>query len=58
VKKRTAASLWFRSVNGALRTIQGYEAMNMTRKGQVSWLPKGDVVGQVRFIERVFGIAA
>ena len=30
----------------------------MTRKGQVSWLAKGDVVGQVRFIERVFGLAA
>jgi len=58
VKKRIAASLWFRSVDGALRTIQGYEAMNMIRKGQVSWLAKGDIVGQVRFIERVFGIAA
>ena len=40
MKKRIAASLWFRSVDGALRTIQGYEAMNMIRKGQVSWLPK------------------
>jgi len=58
VRKRIAASLWFRSVDGALRTIAGYEAMNMIRKGQVRWLAKGDVVGQVRFIERVFGIAA
>ena len=58
VKKRIAASLWFRSVDGALRTIQGYEAMNMIRKGQVSWLAKGDIVGQVRFIERMFGLAA
>ena len=32
VKKRIAASLWFRSVDGALRTIKGYEAMNMIRK--------------------------
>jgi len=46
VKKRTAASLWFRSVDGALRTIAGYEAMNMIRKGQVKWLAKGDVVGR------------
>jgi transposase, IS6 family len=52
VKKRIAASLWFRSVDGALRTIAGYEAMNMIRKGQVKWLPKDDVVGQVRFVER------
>jgi len=58
VKKRVAASLWFRSVDGALRTIAGYEAMNMIRKGQVRWLAKGDVVGQVRFIERAFGIAS
>jgi transposase-like protein len=57
VKKRIAVSLWFRSVDGALRTIQGYEAMNMIRKGQVSWLAKGDIVGQVRYVERVFGLA-
>jgi transposase-like protein len=31
VKKRIAAGLWFRSVDGALRTIAGYEAMNMIR---------------------------
>ena len=58
VKKRIAASLWFRSVDGALRTIEGYEAMNMIRKGQIRWLAKGDTVGQLRFIERVFRIAA
>jgi transposase-like protein len=58
VKKRVAAGLWFRSVDGALRTIAGYEAMNMIRKGQVRWLAKGDVVGQVRFIESMLGIAA
>src|SRR5215472_8079377 len=58
VKKRIAASLWFRSVDGALRTIEGYEAMNMIRKGQVRWLAKDDIVGQVQFIERAFGIAA
>jgi hypothetical protein len=57
-EKRIAASLWFRSVDGAFRTIEGYEVMNMIRKGQIGWLAKGDTVGQVRFIERVFGIAA
>jgi transposase-like protein len=56
VKKRIAASLWFRSADGALRTIAGYEAMNMIRKGQVRWLAKGDIKGQVRFIERLFGV--
>src|SRR5215472_2277995 len=58
LKRRMAASLWFRSVDGAIRTIAGYEAMNIIRKGQVRWLAKGDIPGQVRFIESVFGIAA
>ncbi len=58
VKKRVVASQWFRSVNGALRTIAGYEAMNMIRKGQIRWLAKHDTVGQVRFIEQMFGLAA
>jgi len=58
VKKRVVASQGFRSVDGALNTIAGYEAMNIIRKGQIRWLPKTDVVGQVRFIERIFGIAA
>ena len=58
VKKRVVASQWFRSVDGALNTIAGYEAMNIIRKGQIRWLPKTDTIGQVRFIERTFGIAA
>ena len=40
VKKRIAASLWFRSVDAALRTIAGYEATHMIRKGQIRWVPK------------------
>ena len=58
IKKRIATSLWFRSVDGALNTIDGYEAMNMIRKGQVRWLAKGDVMGQAKFVQRLFGIAA
>jgi len=41
IKKRIAASLWFRSAEGALRTVAGYEAMHAIRKGQIRWLPKG-----------------
>ena len=52
------ASLGFRSAEGALSTIEGYEAMHLIRKGQIRWLPKGDVVGQRRFIHILFGIAA
>jgi hypothetical protein len=58
VKKRVIARQGFRSVEGALNTIAGSEAMNIIRKGQTRWLPKTDVVGQLRFIERTFGIAA
>jgi len=32
--------------------------MNMIRKGPVRWLATNDVVGQVRFVERLFGIQA
>ena len=38
--RRINASLGFRSLAGAERTIQGYEAMHMIRKGQVRWLAK------------------
>lgn len=58
IKKRIAASLWFRSAEGALHTIAGYEAMNMIRKGQIRWLPKHDSVGQMRFVNQVFGLTA
>src|ERR1700722_3389621 len=58
VKKRGVTSQGFRSADGALSSIAGYEAMNIIRKGQIRWLAKGDVVGQKRFIERIFGIAA
>ena len=58
MKKRVVASQWFRSVDGALNTIAGYEAMNIIRKGQIRWLAKGDIVGQIGFIKRTFGIAA
>src|SRR6266849_3094185 len=40
IKKRIDASLGFRSVEGALRTIDGYEAMHMIRKGQVPMVRK------------------
>jgi len=44
--------------DGALNTIAGYEVMNMICKGQICWAPKGDTVGQMRFIERALGLAA
>jgi IS6 family transposase len=58
IKKRINASLGFRSSEGAWRTIEGYEAMHMIRKGQVRWSDKGDVIGRRQFIHKFFGIAA
>jgi transposase, IS6 family len=58
IKKRITASLGFRSVEGACRTIEGYEAMHAIRKGQVRWVAKGDAIAQRQFIHTIFGIAA
>jgi transposase, IS6 family len=58
IKKRITASLGFRSAEGAWRTIAGYEAMHVIRKGQVRWVAKGDAVAQRQFIHTIFGIAA
>jgi transposase-like protein len=58
IKKRITASLGFRSVDGAWRTIEGYEAMHMIRKGQIRWLGKEDAARQRQFIHNLFGIAA
>ena len=57
IKRRVNASLGFRSFDGAQRTIQGYEAMHMIRKGQVRWLSRDDIAAQVRFIKVIFGLA-
>ena len=58
IKKRITASLGFRSVEGAWRTIEGYEAMHAIRKGQIRWVTKNDPVAQRQFIHIVFGVAA
>jgi hypothetical protein len=57
VKKRVVASQWFRSLDGVLKTIAGYEAINIIRKGQIRWLSKTNAVGQMRFVELILGIA-
>jgi len=38
--------------------MQGYEAMQMIRKGQVRWLSGSDVVGQVLFVNETLGVRA
>ena len=41
IKKRIAASLWFRSIGGALNTIAGYESMHMIPKRSNPLASKG-----------------
>jgi IS6 family transposase len=38
--------------------LEGIESMHMLRKGQVKRLDGRDSVGQAKFVESLFGIAA
>ena len=58
IRRRVRASQGFRSFQSARRTIQGIEMMNMIRKGQIRWLAKGDIAGQVAFVSASFGLAS
>ena len=59
IKRRVNASQHFRSFWGAWRTIAGYEAIHMIRKGQACWSAAGVKVGLLhRFIVSMFGIEA
>jgi transposase, IS6 family len=58
LKRVVKPGLGFGSFATANRTLAGYEAMHMLRKGQVDGASRGDIGAQVRFIETAFGIAA
>jgi IS6 family transposase len=58
VKHRVNPGLGFGAFDTAQRTIQGYEAMHMLRKGQFEGVIKGDVLAQNRVINQLFGVAA
>ena len=58
IKRRVRPSQGFRSFQSARRTIQGIEMMNMIRKGQIRWLAKGDIAGQVTFISGLLGLTS
>ena len=57
IKRLTKPGMGFFSFETAERTLQGYEAMNMIRKGQVKGGGKGDILGQVAFIANLFRVA-
>ncbi len=58
LKRLIKPGLGFFSFETAWRTIQGYEVMNMLRKGQVDGVEKGNLQAQVLFIAQLFGVAA
>ncbi len=58
VKRRTRLAMGYGSFHTAWRTLRGIEAMHMINKGRVRRLVKDDVVGQVKFIHKLFAVAA
>ena len=58
IKRLVKPGMGFFSLETAGRTLQGYEVMNMIRKGQVRGVGKGDITDQVAFIASLFGVAA
>jgi transposase-like protein len=58
IKRLTKPGMGFFSFETAWRTLQGFEVMNMLRKGQIQGVNKGDVRGQVALVARLFGAVA
>ncbi len=58
IKRRVKPGLGFFSPETAWRTLQGYEIMNMIRKGQVQGVDKAEVRGQVALVAKLFGVVA
>jgi transposase, IS6 family len=57
VKRLVKLGMGFFSFETAWRTLQGYETMNMLRKGQLPGVEKGDSMKQMIFIASLFGVA-
>lgn len=58
IKRLTKPGMGFFSFETAWRTLQGFEVMNMMRKGQLQGVDKGDVRGQVALVAKLFGVIA
>ncbi len=58
IKRKVRASQCFKSFHAAERTLEGIEAINMMRKGQVKRLAGSDAQEQAKFVETLFRIAA
>jgi len=58
IKRLVKPGMGFFAFETAWRTLQGHEALNMFRKGQLCGVEKGDILRQVACIARLFGMAA
>ena len=58
IKRRSNPGPGFGSFRTARRTLRGYEAMHMIRKGQLVGIAKGDLLAQNRGIAQMFGLVA
>ena len=58
IKRLVKLGMGFVSFETAWRTLQGYETMNMLRKGQIRGVEKGDSMKRAVFIASLFGMAA
>jgi transposase-like protein len=57
IKRLVKPGMGFFSFETAQRTLQGYEAMHMIRKGQARGVKKGDSLRQATFIAELFEVA-
>jgi IS6 family transposase len=58
LKRLTCPGLGFGNFRTARRTLAGYEAMAVLRKGQVQNIDGRDIKAQARFIATLFEVAA
>jgi transposase-like protein len=58
IKRLIRPGLGFGSLSTARRTLAGYEALAMIRKGQVRNIGGSDMRTQATFVAGLFGIAA
>jgi transposase, IS6 family len=58
IKRRVNPGLGFGTFSTARRTIQGYEAMHMLRKGQLGEIAEGNILTQNQVINQLFGLVA
>ena len=58
IERLTKPGMGFFSFETAGRTLQGFEVMNMIRKGQLQGVTIGDVLSQIALVAKLFGVAA